>query len=82
MVAAFFSFVVSWGDYLIVSIITQSQRTATLTLIIQRLSSALLIRWGQVAAATVLTIVPTIILFYFVQTRLVTGLTAGAVKGE
>ncbi|HUW14027.1 MAG TPA: carbohydrate ABC transporter permease, partial [Anaerolineae bacterium] len=54
MVAAFFSFVVSWGDYLIVSIINQSQRTATVTLVIQRLSSALLIRWGQVAAATVL----------------------------
>lgn len=80
MVAAFFSFVVSWGDFLIVSIISQSQRTATLTLIIQRLSSALLIRWGQVAAATVLTIVPTIILFSFVQSRLVAGLTAGAVK--
>ena len=82
MVAGFFSFVVSWGDYLIVSIINQSQRTATVTLVIQRLSSALLIRWGQVAAATVLTIVPTIILFSFVQNRLVEGLTAGAVKGE
>ena len=80
LVAAFFSFVVSWGDFLIVSIINQSQRTATLTLVIQRLSSALLIRWGQVAAATVLTIVPTIILFYFVQRWLVSGLTAGAVK--
>ena len=80
MVAAFFSFVVSWGDFLIVSIISQSQRTATVTLIIQRLSSALLIRWGQVAAATVLTIVPTILLFSFVQSRLVAGLTAGAVK--
>ena len=37
---------------------------------------------AQVAAATVLTIVPTIILFFFVQNRLVAGLTAGAVKGE
>lgn len=80
MVVAFFSFVVSWGDYLIISIINQSQRTATLTLVIQRLSSALLIRWGQVAAATTLTIVPTIILFSFVQRRLVEGLTAGALK--
>ncbi len=80
IVAGFFSFVVSWGDYLIVSIISQSQRTATATLVIQRLSSALLIRWGQVAAAAVLTIVPTIILFSFVQKRLVEGLTAGAVK--
>jgi ABC-type glycerol-3-phosphate transport system permease component len=82
MVAAFFSFVVSWGDYLIVSIINQSQRTATVTLVIQRLSSALLIRWGQVAAATVLTIVPTIVLFSFVQQRLVEGLTAGAIREE
>jgi len=80
MVAGFFSFVVSWGDYLIVSIISQSQRTATATLVIQRLSSALLIRWGQVAAAAVLTIVPTIILFSFIQKRLVEGLTAGALK--
>jgi len=79
-VAAFYSFVVSWGDYLIVSIITQSQRTATLPLVLQRLGSALTLRWGQVAAASVLTIVPTIILFSFVQRWLVEGLTAGAVK--
>lgn len=82
MVAAFYSFVVSWGDYLIVSIVSQSQRTATVTLIIARLTASLLIRWGQVAAATVLTIVPTIILFSFVQNQLVAGLTAGAVKEE
>lgn len=82
LVAAFFSFVVSWGDFLIVSVISQSQRTATVTLVIQRLSSALLIRWGQVAAAVALTIIPTILLFSLVQSRLVTGLTAGAVKGE
>jgi len=82
MVAAFFSFVVSWGDYLIVSIISQSQRTATITLVMQRLSASLLVRWGDLAAVTVLTIVPTIILFSFVQNRLVEGLTAGAVREE
>jgi ABC-type glycerol-3-phosphate transport system permease component len=81
-VAAFYSFVVSWGDYLIVSIISQSQRTATVTLIIQRLSASLLIRWGEVAAVTVLAIVPTIILFSFAQARLVTGLTGGAIREE
>jgi ABC-type glycerol-3-phosphate transport system permease component len=79
-VAAFYSFVVSWGDYLIVSIISQSQRTATVTLIIQRLSASLLIRWGEVSAVTVLAIVPTIILFSLAQASLVEGLTAGAIK--
>ena len=80
MVAAFYSFVVSWGDYLIVSIITQSQRTATLTLVLQRLSASLLVRWGQVAAATTLTIIPTVLLFAIVQKGLVEGLTSGATK--
>jgi ABC-type glycerol-3-phosphate transport system permease component len=82
MVAAFYSFVVSWGDYLVISVINQSERTATVTLIIQRLSAALRIRWGQVSALCVLTIVPTIALFSFVQRFLVEGLTAGAIKSE
>jgi ABC-type glycerol-3-phosphate transport system permease component len=80
MVVAFYSFVVSWSDYLIVSVISQSQSTATLTLIISRLSSSLLIRWGQVCAVATLTIVPTLLLFTLVQKRLIKGLTAGALK--
>jgi ABC-type glycerol-3-phosphate transport system permease component len=80
MVVAFYSFVVSWSDYLIVSVISQSQNTATLTLIVSRLSSSLLIRWGQVCAVATLTIIPTLIIFAFVQKRLIEGLTAGALK--
>lgn len=80
MVVVFYSFVVSWSDYLIVSVISQSQNTATLTLIMKRLSSSLLIRWGQVCAVATLTIVPTLIIFAFVQKRLIEGLTAGALK--
>lgn len=79
-VAAFYSFVVSWGDYLIVSVVSQGNATATVTLAIQRLTASLLVRWGQVAAITVLAIVPTLLLFSFVQGRLVEGLTAGAIK--
>jgi ABC-type glycerol-3-phosphate transport system permease component len=80
MVAAFFSFVVSWSDYLIVSVISQSQSTATLTLIVARLSASLNIRWGLVCAAVTLTIIPTLFLFSFVQRRLIEGMTAGALK--
>jgi ABC-type glycerol-3-phosphate transport system permease component len=81
-VAAFYSFVVSWGDYLMVSVINQTDRTATVTLIMQRLSASLFIRWGEVAAVTVLVIVPTILLFSFIQSRLVAGMTAGAIREE
>jgi ABC-type glycerol-3-phosphate transport system permease component len=79
-VAAFYSFVVSWGNYLIVSVISESNATTTVPLALVQLSESLLVRWGEVSAATVVTIVPTILLFSFVQTRLVTGLTAGAIK--
>lgn len=80
MVVAFYSFVVSWSDYLIVSVISQSQNTATLTLVISRLSASLLVRWGQVCAVATLTIVPTLIIFALVQKKLIKGLTAGALK--
>jgi ABC-type glycerol-3-phosphate transport system permease component len=79
-VAAFYSFVVSWGNYLIVSVISESNTTSTVPLALVQLSESLLVRWGEVSAATVVTIVPTILLFSFVQNRLVTGLTAGAIK--
>lgn len=81
-VAGFYSFVVSWGDYLMVSVVNETDRTATVTLILQRLSASLLMRWGEVAAVTVLVIVPTILLFSFIQSRLVAGMTAGALREE
>jgi ABC-type glycerol-3-phosphate transport system permease component len=65
-----------------VSVINQTDRTATVTLIMQRLSASLFIRWGEVAAVTVLVIVPTILLFSFIQSRLVAGMTAGAIREE
>ena len=80
LVAAFFAFMVSWGDYLIVSVLAQSNATATMPFSLARISSSLRVKWGDVAAAAVLTIVPTLILFALVQKWLVEGLTAGAVK--
>ncbi len=80
VVAGFFAFVVSWGDYLFVSILSQSNVTQTLPIGLQTFMSSLEVRWGLITAGTVIAIVPTIIFFAIVQRRLVAGLTAGAVK--
>jgi ABC-type glycerol-3-phosphate transport system permease component len=80
VVAGFFAFVVSWGDYLFVSILSQSTSTQTLPIALQTFMSSLQVKWGMITAGTVVAIVPTIVFFSIVQRRLVAGLTAGAVK--
>jgi ABC-type glycerol-3-phosphate transport system permease component len=80
VVAGFFAFVVSWGDYLFVSILSQSNATQTLPLGLQSFMQSLQVKWGLITAGTVIAIVPTILFFAVVQRRLVAGLTAGAVK--
>ena len=80
VVAGFFAFVVSWGDYLFVSILSQSNSTQTLPLGLQSFLQSLQVKWGLITAGTVIAIVPTVVFFAIVQRRLVAGLTAGAVK--
>jgi ABC-type glycerol-3-phosphate transport system permease component len=80
VVAGFFAFVVSWGDYLFVSILSQSEGTQTLPIALQSFMNSLQVKWGMITAGTVVAILPTILFFTLVQRRLVAGLTAGAVK--
>jgi len=79
-VGAFYAFVLSWGNYLFSSIISQSSYTRTLPLTLKTLSSGLHVQWGPMNAATVITIVPSIIVFILVQRWIVEGLATGAVK--
>ena len=80
VVAGFFAFVVSWGDYLFVSILSQSESTQTLPIALQSFMNSLQVKWGMITAGTVVAILPTILFFSLVQRRLVAGLAAGAVK--
>lgn len=81
LVAAFYSFAVSWGNYTMVSVMIEGNSVETLPFALHNLSSGLMIEWQKISAATVVTIIPVIILFALVQRWLVSGLTAGAVKG-
>jgi len=72
---------VSWGDFLFASIISQSMKTQTLTIGLNKFFGSTQVMWGPINAAVVVTIIPTVILFAFLQKWIVEGLASGAVKG-
>lgn len=80
-VAAFYAFMISWGDYLYASVISTSISTQTLPLGLARYFSSQQVKWGIINAATVISIAPTILIFALLQRHVVSGLTSGAVKG-
>ena len=81
VVAGFYAFMVSWGDFLFVSIISQSLETQTLTIGLNKFFGSTQVQWGPINAATVVTIAPTIVIFGLLQKYIVSGLASGAVKG-
>lgn len=80
-VAAFYAFIVSWGDYMYALVLSTSIKSTTLPLGLARYFSSQQIKWGLINAATIISIMPTIIIFAILQKQVVSGLTTGAVKG-
>ena len=58
-----------------------SSNTTTAVGLYSLVSNPLIQNWGMMAAGGLMAAVPLFILFLFTQKSLVTGLTAGAVKG-
>ena len=77
---AIFAFVVSWNDYLFPVILLSSPDNQTIPVGIAGWTSAYSINWGQVSAASIMTVVPVVLFFALVGRFFVQGLAAGAVK--
>lgn len=80
-VAGFYSFIISWSDFLFVSIISRTPATRTLPFGLQLFQSANTVNWGLTLTAAVITMIPVVVLFALVQNWLVEGLTSGGMKG-
>lgn len=74
------SFLGSWNNFQF-ALILSGEKTRTLPVSLQYFVSGADIRWGRMLAATIVVIVPTIILTMVLQKYIVQGMTAGAVKG-
>ena len=78
---AVFSFIFSWNEYLFPLILVNNEAAKTLPLGVAGFMGHLNVEWGPLLAAGVVSVAPILILFTFLQRFLITGITAGAVKG-
>lgn len=77
--AGVLAFVFSWNEFSVALNLT-GRATATVPVAIARFAEEYEIQYGQMAAASVLSTIPALILMFFGQRFVVQGLTMGAVK--
>jgi multiple sugar transport system permease protein len=80
--ALIFTFISAWNEFLVALTISlgESPSQQPLTVAINNYIGEYSIDWGHLFAAGLVATVPVIILFAFIERRVVSGLTAGAVK--
>lgn len=79
--ASIFTFLGCWDEFAWALTIISSPNNMTLPIAIQLLQGPRGTQWGLVFAASMIAVVPVIIVFLVFQRYFVQGLTAGAVKG-
>ena len=78
---AAYGFISCWNEFLFSFMFINKQAKLTLPVGLKSLVGEFSINYGQLAAGAVIAVVPTLILFSYVQKNLVGGLSSGAVKG-
>ena len=76
-----FSFLTSWNEFLLALMFTQTPAAQTMPIIVASFTSDFTISFSFINAAGVVAIIPPVILAVMFERYIVSGLTAGAVKG-
>jgi arabinogalactan oligomer/maltooligosaccharide transport system permease protein len=80
-VTALFAFMSAWNEFILAATLLSRKSAFTLPIVLQSYVGEHLANWGVFAAGALLVSAPVMILFYIVQRQLISGLTAGGVKG-
>ena len=78
---AIFTFLFSYNEYLIASIFLRDTSKMTIPVGIQLFQQQYTSDWGSLMASATLAMLPTLVLFPFVQRYMIYGAVAGSVKG-
>ena len=76
-----FTFLTSWNEFLLALMFTQTPASQTMPIIVASFASDFTISFSFINAAGVLAVVPPVALAVMFERYIVSGLTAGAVKG-
>lgn len=76
-----FTFLTSWNEFLLALMFTQTEASQTLPILLASFTSDFTISFSFINAAGVLAIIPPVIVAIVFERYIVSGLTAGAVKG-
>jgi len=79
--AAILTFIAVYNDFIFGLTLTADESAQPITVGVSRFAGEHTIPWGEIAAAAVIVTIPLAILVLILQRRIVSGLTAGAVKG-
>lgn len=78
--AIVFTFIVAWNEYVVALTLINSPENRPLTLGIAAFMGRYTVEYQYLFAASLIAIVPVVILFALIEKHLVTGLTAGSIK--
>ncbi|MFD8086157.1 carbohydrate ABC transporter permease [Kitasatospora sp. NPDC059722] len=78
--AVIFTFIAAWNEFIMGLTLTTSPDRQPLTVGINNMIGAYSVQWNQVFAASLVAIVPVVVLFAVIERHVVSGLTAGSVK--
>jgi multiple sugar transport system permease protein len=78
--AAIFAFIAAWNEYIVALTLMTDADMKPITVALTSYVTAYVQHWNLLFAASILAIVPVIVLFALIEPYLVSGLTAGSVK--
>jgi multiple sugar transport system permease protein len=76
-----FTFLTSWNEFLLALMFTQTPKSQTMPIVVASFASDFTISFAFINAAGVLAVIPPVLMAVLFERYIVSGLTAGAVKG-
>ena len=80
-ITALFSFMSAWNEFILAATLMDKEEMYTAPVGLRFFVGGFSQQWGYFAAGSIIVSVPVVVLFLYLQKYLVSGLTAGSVKG-